>query len=217
MLRLISAGATEEEVKRLKSGIVGIAIGIFVMQTAATLIGFFLSEQSVNGQVAYNIYEKILAPLAQFLMSFGQIAFLFMATWAALRLATAAGRDEKIKNAKVMLVSAIIGFLLLQIPKVIVTLFYGNPEKRGDEILLNPDISGIASALADILRYVNGFLALSIVLMIIYAGARMALSGGDEESLKKAKSMVIYIVIGCILLVASFGILQLILNGVITF
>ncbi len=65
-------------------------------------------------------------------------------------------------------------------------------------------MSGIAAILADILRYVNGFLALAIVLMIIYAGAKMALSGGDEESLKKAKSMVIYIVVGCILLMASF-------------
>lgn len=144
VLRLISSGVTEEEVKRLKSGIVGIAVGIFIMQSAATLIGFFLSEQSIDGQVAYNIYEKILAPLAQFLMTFGQIAFLFMATWAALRLATAAGRDEKIKSAKMMLASAIVGFLLLQAPKMIVGMFYGNPEKSGDKILLNPDVSGIA-------------------------------------------------------------------------
>lgn len=215
VLRLIASGTTEEEVKRLKSGIVGIAIGIFLMQTAAMLVGFFLDEKSIDWQVAYRIYENILAPLAQFLMTFGQIAFLFMATWAALRLATAAGRDEKIKSAKMMLTSAIVGFLLLQLPKVIVKMFYGNPEIQGDEIELNPDMSGIASVLADILRYINGFLALAIVLMIIYAGAKMALSGGDEESLKKAKAMVVYIIVGCVLLVASFGFLQLVLTGVI--
>ncbi len=41
------------------------------------------------------------------------------------------------------------------------------------------------------------------------------MSSGQEEGVKKAKSILTYIVIGCVLLMGSYLLLQLILNGVL--
>lgn len=44
--------------------------------------------------------------------------------------------------------------------------------------------------------------------MVIYAGWLVLISGGDEEKLKKAKNIVIYILIGLVILVASHAIFR---------
>ena len=85
-----------------------------------------------------------------------------MGTWAAFKLTTALGNDEKIKQAKSMVTAAIVGFLLLQIPKVLVRVFYGdvsNPDVSGSEIKLNLGrLSELSGTLVKILEYVSSFL-----------------------------------------------------------
>lgn len=85
-----------------------------------------------------------------------------MGTWAAFKLTTALGNDEKIKQAKSMVAAAIIGFLLLQIPKVLVRVFYGDvikPDVSGSEIKLNLGrLSELSGTLVKILEYVSSFL-----------------------------------------------------------
>lgn len=85
-----------------------------------------------------------------------------MGTWAAFKLTTALGNDEKIKQAKSMVAAAIIGFLLLQIPKLLVRVFYGdvtNPDISGNEIKLNLGrLSELSGAIVTILEYVSSFL-----------------------------------------------------------
>ncbi len=85
-----------------------------------------------------------------------------MGTWAAFKLTTALGDDEKIKQAKSMVAAAIIGFLLLQIPKVLVRVFYGdvtNPSVSGTTIDLRLGrLSELSGAIVKILEYVSSFL-----------------------------------------------------------
>ncbi|MBP9780201.1 hypothetical protein KBD33_06320, partial [Candidatus Gracilibacteria bacterium] len=200
--------------------------GIFLMQIAYSLVLFFIRVDpstgqplGINGSLALDINRGILLPLTSFLFTFGQITFLFMGTWAAFKLTTALGNDEKIKQAKSMVAAAIIGFLLLQIPKLLVRVFYGDvtkPNISGNEIKLNLGrLSELSGAIVTILEYVSSFLGIAVVLLIIYAGYLLAVSSGQEEGIKKAKSILTYIVIGCVLLMGSYLLLQLILNGVI--
>lgn len=150
--------------KRLKSGVVNVGLGIFLMQTAYSIVMFFTGPgvTAVNGSLALSINKGILLPLTSFLLTFGQITFLFMGTWAAFKLTTALGNDEKIKQAKSMVAAAIIGFLLLQIPKLLVRVFYGdvtNPDISGNEIKLNLGrLSELSGAIVTILEYVSSFL-----------------------------------------------------------
>ena len=68
----------------------------------------------------------------------------------------------------------------------------------------DPNLSGFVSVFTSIINYVNGFLALVIVILILYAGFLVLTSGGDDEKVKKAKNILKYIVIGVVLLVSSY-------------
>ena len=72
----------------------------------------------------------------------------------------------------------------------------------------NKNLSEGVNIVGKILTYINGFLALFAVVMILYAGWLVFLSGGDEEKLKKAKKIILYVALGIILLVASQAIFR---------
>lgn len=55
-----------------------------------------------------------------------------------------------------------------------------------------------------VINYFNGFIGLIVVILIIYAGFLVLTGGGDDDKLKKAKSIILYAVIGIFLLVASY-------------
>ena len=59
VVKLLGAGSTEEEVKRLKSGVVNVGLGIFLMQIAYSLVMFFTGPDvtAVNGSLALKINE----------------------------------------------------------------------------------------------------------------------------------------------------------------
>lgn len=56
--------------------------------------------------------------------------------------------------------------------------------------------------------FFNTFLSVICVILIIYAGWLVLISGGEEEKLKKAKNTILYIVIGFIVLVTSHAIFR---------
>lgn len=58
----------------------------------------------------------------------------------------------------------------------------------------------------DVVIYLLGFTALVCVLLIIYHGFRVLISGGNEETLKKAKSAILYAFIGLTLIFLAYSI-----------
>jgi hypothetical protein len=58
----------------------------------------------------------------------------------------------------------------------------------------------------------NGFIWLIVVILIIYAWFMVLTSVWDEEKLKKAKSIIMYIAIWLFILVANYLILTFILS-----
>jgi hypothetical protein len=57
------------------------------------------------------------------------------------------------------------------------------------------DLAGGIGIVGKIFTFFNTFLSIICVILIIYAGWLVLISGGDEEKLKKAKSTVLYIII----------------------
>jgi hypothetical protein len=96
--------------------------------------------------------------------------------------------------------------------------FYGRPgcENTGSgaftsvgacdikEVDLNTGI-GIVGKL---FTYFNTFLSVICVILVIYTGWLVLISGGDEEKLKKAKHTILYLVLGFVLLIASHAIFR---------
>lgn len=111
---------------------------------------------------------------------------------------------------------------MIQIPHRIVNAMYGGiPQCEGlkdtgstlwtmaqpdCKAVTEADFSGGIAIIAEIIKYVNGFLTVFCVIMAIYAGWLLFISRGEEEKVSQAKRIIIYIIIGLILLIASHAI-----------
>lgn len=60
----------------------------------------------------------------------------------------------------------------------------------------------------DIIIYLMTFISIIAVLYIIYAGFQVLIGAGDEEKMKKAKNIVLYVTLGIILMWLSYSIVQ---------
>lgn len=104
---------------------------------------------------------------------------------------------------------AIAGFLLIKIPRVLVESIYGRAECESGLFgickITSPDLSATVQIMTKLINYFNGFIGLITVILIIYAGFLVLTGGGDDEKLKKAKSIIKYALMGIFLLVASYA------------
>ncbi len=64
----------------------------------------------------------------------------------------------------------------------------------------------IGLVVALIIRIVLGFLATIFIILMIYSGFRWMTAGGNEEAIKKSKSMITAAIIGLIVILAAYAI-----------
>lgn len=72
----------------------------------------------------------------------------------------------------------------------------------------------IAVYVTDIVKYFLGFVTLVGVVYIIYAWAQLMLGGGDEEKVKKARQIIIYVIAGILLMWIAYWIVSIILVAI---
>ncbi len=215
-LRLIFASNTEEEIGNFKKWIIWITIGLIVMQIAYSfaLVTF---DQWVSARLWVSIIENIAYPLINLIKTLASIFFIAMAIFAFYRLVTANWNEEAIKTWKMTIVYALIGFLIVKLAEEIVTAFYGEIncdnytiwfiDIQGNNCINQSDISSGIYIITDILNWLNWFVAIIVLLFVIYAGVQIMLSGWDEEKIKKGKQSILYIAIGIWILIVNFLIL----------
>ncbi len=168
-----------------------------------------LYNKNVNGFTSMLFLDKMVYPFVHLLEILASFGFLAMAFFAFFRIVTAGGDEEMVKKGKQTIISALIGFIIMKLPAVLVKSIYG--EAKCDAPLLfsicrikDPNLSGAISVMTSIINYINGFLAIVIVVLVLYAGWLVLSSGGDDEKIKQAKKILLYIVIGVVLLVSSY-------------
>lgn len=220
ILKLLFSEKTEEEVSNFKKWGLWITIGLIVTQISYVFVEV-LFDRWVSEQLAWEFAEKIFEPFIKLLETGASFFFIAIAVYAFYKLVTAGWNEDAAKEWKMSIVYAIIGFILVKITKTIVYTIYGKIEydcsvwdifevwRPGDraDCLEDQNIDWFAEMVVNIINWANGFVGIIVVLLIIYAGARILLSRWDEESLTKAKSMLLYIFIGIWILVMNYLIL----------
>jgi PKD repeat protein len=71
---------------------------------------------------------------------------------------------------------------------------------------------GIRESVIGIINYLLGFLGLVLVIVIIWAGVLMIFSGGDEENVTKGRKIILYAIIGLIIILLSYTIVNFLAN-----
>ncbi len=84
----------------------------------------------------------------------------------------------------------------------------------GDNLVAEP--TGGATFRELVVRMVNyflGFLGLLAVIMVIYGGVTYVTSSGQDEKVQNAKKIIMYAVIGLIIILLSFAIVNMIIGA----
>lgn len=73
--------------------------------------------------------------------------------------------------------------------------------------------TGLRGIVLTLLNFFLGFLGLLTVAMVIYGGFLYVSSAGNEENVNKAKKILLYAVIGIVVIIASFAIVNTLLSA----
>lgn len=226
VLKLLFSEASDNDVTQWKNNIIWTSVGILFLQIAFPLWELFLkSHQSATGILEswlwWNIWHSVVVPLIKLMQYLAAFVFLLMMFYAFYVIVMNSGDEEMLNKWKRTFGYGLVGFILIQLPVKVVSLVYaGVPDCSraisvfqfsaercgGIEQELNKE--GIISYVAKFFMYFNGFLTLICVVLVIYAGFLYLTSQWEEEKTKKAKRVMLYMLIGFLILVASHSIFR---------
>lgn len=211
-IRLLFSSNTEEELWNIKKWILWSTVWLMVMQISYSFVAS-IYDKWVSQQTAYDFIKNIIFPLINLLELLASFFFIAIAIFAFYRMVTSGWDEEKIKTGKMSIFQWIIWFIIIKISWGLVESIYGklNCEEIWWVITLEwrncieeANLGSWVQMMTEVINWVNWFVGIATVLMIIYAGWLIMLSGGDEEKMKKWKSMILYIAIWLLILASSY-------------
>ena len=209
--RLLFASNTEEEATKFRKWIIWTILWIVVMQLAFSTVNI-LFDRPVDETLGQSLLDGLFIPFVNLLL-FGA-SFAFLAVWIAAfyMIITAGGDEEKAKKWKLAVAYAIVWFIVIRFAQALVNASYSATFSNGE----GGAPEGIIQIIADIINWISPFIALIVVIMIIYAGAQLLFSNGDEDKLKKVKRTILYIVFGLLILAFNYIIVTFFLTSDVT-
>ncbi|MCP4523592.1 MAG: hypothetical protein GY828_05245 [Candidatus Gracilibacteria bacterium] len=217
LFRFLFSEKTEEGATNLKKGVLWISLGIIVMQAAYAFINTFKGED-VSKDLGEDLAQNILEPIIKLLETGASIFFIAIAIFAFYKLVTSGGNEEDATSGKMSILYAIGGFIIVKITRTLVDSLYGKVKCESSSIgilesnnanrcIEKAELSDTVQIIINIINWANGFIAIIVVILIIFAGSKVLLSSGNEDTLKSAKSSILFIAIGIGVLVMNYLIL----------
>lgn len=216
VIKLIFWENTEEEQKKLKMWILWASIWIMVMQIAFSVYKI-LFDRDIWAWLWRSFSERLVEPFTQMLMLFASFLFIAIGIYAFYKMVTAGGDEDKVSKWKTIIFQAIIWFIVIKFADIVVKNTF-NPDCGWGGILsyygtnICENITENAKIITTLLNWINSFLAIAIVLMIMYAGFLVLTSAGDSDKHDKAKKILLYVGIGLLILFTSYLILTFFLH-----
>lgn len=214
VIKLLFSNANDEDTLAWRRNIIWTSAGIFIMQIAFSVWNTLIirDDSRLGSFFGWQFWTNVLSPIVGVMLMLASFGFLAMMIYAFYVMVTGWWDEEKMKKWKNIIIYSIVGFILIKLPQAIIEAIYGRPDCKsalsglltiGDCAIRQQDLTASIGIIGKIVNFFNGFLAVVCVLLIIYAGWLVLISWWDEEKLKKAKNIVLYIILGFLLLVAS--------------
>lgn len=212
VMRLLFAEKSEDEVANFKKWIIWISVWIVVTQVSYYLVNI-LFDKDISTNLASNFIDIIINPIIALLETAASFFFIAIMIYAFYKIVTSNWDEEKIKSWYMSVIYAAIWFIIIKISQTIVDTIYWKVwcvwwnSIYCSETVNYENLSWFASMIVSIITWMNSFVWIIIIVMIIYAWVLVLTSAWEEEKLKKAKNIIIYIAIGLLILVMNYLIL----------
>ena len=216
ILKVLYSDNSEEESANFKKWIIWISIGLIITQVSYWFVNTMFNKQ-INQWLASDIINNIVIPLVNLLQTIVSFLFIWVMIYAFYKMVTANGDEEKVKIAKSAIINAIIWFIAIKISKTLIESTYwkitcNNASLNvnltwNNDCLSNTNLTWVSEIVVTLINWMNGFIWVIVIIMIIYTWSKVLLSAWNEETLKSAKTSIIYIAIWIVILVANYLIL----------
>lgn len=215
-IRLLTSPNGEEDFSTWMQTLVWSLAGLFIISIAYTVIQQFeirvTSTQTFSGQTVYAAVINIIYPLLNFIRYMAGICFFLAAVYSFYRIVTSMGDEERAIDGRKVFIGSVFGFVIMMIAEPIVRVAYGGGTCGGRTIFGISidctkrvfDASGALGLIAKMIVFLNGFIAIITIVMIMYAGFLVLTGGGDEEKTDRAKRTITYAIIGVVILLLSY-------------
>lgn len=210
-VRLVTAGKNIEEISgKMKDNIKYAMIGLIVIMTSDYFIKqVFFGEQGeivrseADAQLAAERGAEQIAGIYNFLEYFVASIAVLMIVYAGVRMVTSGGNEEVIGKQKKQITYAVLGLMLVGLSEFIVKDIVF-PE-QGARL---SDPNAAIRLIKNITNFISGFIATVAIAMLMYGGATYATAVNDEDKTNKAKTIIKGAVIGLIISLGAFAIVN---------
>ena len=174
----------------------------------------------ISDQVAPTMVLIIIAIIEMLLYLAGFIAG-FIIIFGAFKFVTSQGDPQKVAAARTTLTNAVIGLVIAVIASQTVafiaqTFLASASSKTISTGVLSganlPQVTAGPEQLKGILSIILGLIGAIALLIIVYAGFKFVSSQGDPQKVATARMTILYAVIGLVVAVFAFTIVQFVLG-----
>ncbi len=212
---------SEESMGAARKTIVGVVVGVFLIFLSEQFVdaiygGFSIDPGTVladpiNLEAGAYIISNELMGIVRWAETLVAITAIGLMVAQAIVVLSSFGAEETIRKAYRSVFYTVIGLLLIVFDRTIAAIF-GYSQLAAFPGA--PDATIFVVEVFGFIRFLLGFVAIAAIGVVIYAGILMIAHFGQEEMVTKARTIIINGVIGLVLIVVSFVVVQTVILGI---
>lgn len=224
--QLVHSMGDEESITKAKRGLIYTLIA-FVMVSMSEDIGkvfdmekttILSSPQEILKRV--RLFDKQIEIFMTFVKYVIGAFAAIMVVQAGVKLITAGGEEEEVSKHKKNIMYSAGGLIIIYVGDIFINKVFYKVDKN-----VYTGITGVHPAIdakegveqiAGVTNFVVSFAGLLAVIMLIAGAIMYATAGGEEESMNKAKRLIIATVVGIIVIYGAFAIVSTVISSRLT-
>lgn len=214
-VRLVTAGDKIEEIApKMKENIKYAIVGLIVIMISDVMIKqvFFgemgeVYRSEADAQLAAERGTEQIRGLYNFIEVFVGVVAVLMIVIAGFRLVVQGSNEETLAKAKKQVAYAAAGIMVIGLSELVVKDIVF--PKQGSQL---SDVNKANELIVTITNFASSFIATIAVAILMYAGVLYVTAAGDESKTEKAKKMFGQAVIGILIALAAFGIVNTVIQ-----
>lgn len=155
----------------------------------------------------------IAAAGLEIIIRLGALAAVGYFIYSGVILMTSQGSPDRISAGRTGMVKAATGLIIMLLSANLVALVAGAFHQEGEQNGI-PIVNANQSTLQTVLQYIFVIIGAVSVLMVILGGIRYTISTGNPQQTAAAKNSIIYAIIGLVISLAAFVIVNFIFDAV---
>jgi len=192
----LTASQEEGQMEKTKKTIGAVAASLIIINLAPRVAQAFMAYQ--GGGAA--ILESEIQGLLNFVESVAAITAIIFIIVSGIRAVASYGGGDGMEHLKRVILSVGAGLLLIALKLLVL-----------DAVIIERTPSGLVVAIARIVRAILAMGAFVATIVLIYAGLLMIINIGKDEQYTRAKSLVLRVGIGLLVILTSMAIVQFVI------